>query len=114
MNPFKSDPDKKLARDLDAARASRDGLVSRLKTADLATAERRTAAQRLARDGADDTMLDAAEAELRRAQDRITTLTAALGETEQQVAALERAREDLLKSSVAPKPPQPFAHSPTK
>ena len=94
MNPFKSDPEKKLARDLDAARASRDGLVNRLKAAELATAERRTAAQRLARDGADDTTLDAAEAELRRAQDRVTTLTAALAETEQQLASLERARDD--------------------
>lgn len=94
MNPFKSDPEKKVARDLDAARASRDALVKRLKAAELATAERRTAAQRLARDGADDTTLDTAEAELRRAQDRVTTLTAALAETEQQLVSLERARDD--------------------
>ncbi len=94
MNPFKSDPEKRLARDLDAARASRDGLVTRLTAAELAVTERRTAAQRLARDCADDAMLDAAEAELRRAQDRVSTLTAALAETERQVSALERARDD--------------------
>jgi hypothetical protein len=94
MNPFKSDPDKKLARDLDTARASRDGLINRLKAAELAATERKTAAQRLARDGADDTTLDEAEAELRRAQDRVTTLTAALAEIEQQVASLECARDD--------------------
>ncbi len=95
MNPFKPDPEKKLAHDLDAARASRDALVIRLKAAELAVTERRTAAQRLARDGADDAMLDAAEADLRRAQDRVATLTAALGEIEQQVTEFECARDDL-------------------
>jgi HK97 family phage prohead protease len=94
MNPFKSDPEKKVARDLDAARASRDALVKRLKAAELAATERKTAAQRLARDGADDATLDATEAELRRAQDRVTTLTAALAETEQQIVALASARDD--------------------
>jgi len=94
MNPFKSDPEKKLARELETARASRDGLVNRLKTAELAVTERKTAAQRLACDGADDSSLDAAEAELRRAEDRVATLTPALAETEQQVATLERARDD--------------------
>ncbi len=94
MNPFKSDPEKRLARDLDAARASRDGLVNRLKTAELAVTERKTAAQRLARDSADDPALDAAEAELRRAQDRVSTLTAALAESEQRLTIFERARDD--------------------
>jgi Caudovirus prohead serine protease len=94
MNRFRSDPEEKLAHDLDAARASRDGLINRLRAAELAVTERRTAAQRLARDGADDPALDAAEADLRRAQDRVGTLTAALAETDEQITAFERARDD--------------------
>ena len=94
MNPFKSDPEKKLARDLDAARASRDGLVNRLKAPQLAVTERQTVAQRPARNAADDDALDVAEAEFRRAQDRQSTLTAALAETEQQITDLEHAGDD--------------------
>jgi len=95
VNPFKSGPEKTLQRDLDTARASRDKLAERLKAAELAISEQRAEAQRLARSGADDGALDVAEAGLRGAQDRQTTLTAALAETKAQVAALERARDDL-------------------
>lgn len=95
MNPFKPDTGKKLERDLDAARSSRDKLTERLKLAEVAVAESRTAAQRLAREGADDAALDVAEAALRSSQDRHTTLAAALVETEQQVAVLECACSDL-------------------
>jgi hypothetical protein len=45
--------------------------------------------------GVDDAALDQAEAALRAASDRVSTLTAALAESEQQVVALERERDAL-------------------
>jgi hypothetical protein len=97
VNPFKTtDPEKKLARDLTAARSTRDKLAEGLEAAEATVTERRAAAQRLARDNADDGALDVAEAALRGAQDRVSTLSAALAEPEQQVIALERARDDLV------------------
>jgi hypothetical protein len=95
VNPFKSDPEKKLARDLDAARVNQNRLVERSKAAELMVSERRAEAQRLARDGANDSELDAAEAALRSAQDRRSTLAAALVDVERQVQDLERAQDDL-------------------
>jgi hypothetical protein len=89
INPFKSDTAKKLARDLDTARTARAKLADRLATAQTAVIERQTSTRALARDGADDRALDAAEAALRAAQDRVATLIAALGDAETQVAALE-------------------------
>jgi hypothetical protein len=89
INPFRSDAAKKLARDLDHARAGRVKLSERLTVAQSAVTERMAATRALARDGADDGVLDAAEAALRVAQDRVATLTAALGDTDAQVAALE-------------------------
>lgn len=52
--------------------------------------ERRAQAMQLARDGAEDGVLDKAEAAIRSAQDRRTTLAAALGDVEAQLAALEK------------------------
>jgi HAMP domain-containing protein len=95
LSAFKSDPEKKLARDLDAARANRGKLTERLKATELALSERRAGAQRLARDGANDSELDAAEAALRSAQDRRSTLAAALVDVERHVQDLERAQDDL-------------------
>jgi len=89
INPFKSDAAKKLARDLDTARTAWHKLAERLATAQTAVIERQTATRALARDGADDRALDAAEAELRAAQDRVVTLTASLSDAEAQVATLE-------------------------
>jgi hypothetical protein len=70
-------------------------LTERLKATELALSERRAGAQRLARDGANDSELDAAEAALRSAQDRRSTLAAALVDVERQVQDLERAHDDL-------------------
>jgi hypothetical protein len=95
VNPFKPDPQKKLALDLDAARTNRDKLAERLKATGSAVSERRAEAQRLARDGADDADLAAAEAALRGAQDRRFTLAAALVDVERQVQDIERAQDDL-------------------
>jgi hypothetical protein len=95
LGAFKSDPEKKLARDLAAVRSIRDKLSERLRATELAISERRAEAQRLARDGANDSELDAAEAALRSAQDRRATLAAALFDVERQVQELERAHDDL-------------------
>jgi hypothetical protein len=89
MNPFKSDPEKKLQRDIVAARAARDKLVGRLATAESLVTERRAGAQRQALDGVDDATLDAAEAAQRGAEDRVKTLAAALVEAERRLVNLE-------------------------
>jgi len=97
---FRADPEKKLARDLDAARANRDKLAERLRASELALSERGAYVQRLARDGANDPELDDAEAALRSAQDRRSTLAAALVDVERQVLDLERAHDDLADKKV--------------
>lgn len=56
MNPFKPDAGQKLERELDAACSTRDKLTDRLKLAETAVAQSRAAAQRLAREGADDAL----------------------------------------------------------
>lgn len=91
VNPFKPSPEKKL----EAARASRDKLAERLTAAELAIVEHQAAAQRLARDGALDAQLDDAEAALRASRDRRDTLSTALADLNQKVAALERERDEL-------------------
>jgi multidrug efflux pump subunit AcrA (membrane-fusion protein) len=106
LGAFKSDPEKKLARDLSAARTNCDKLAERLKAIDSAVSERRAQAQRLARDGANDTDLDAAEAALRSAQDRRSTLAAALVDVEKQVLDLERAHDDPAEVSEVAGPPE--------
>jgi hypothetical protein len=57
-----SNPEKQMASDIAAARTNRDRLSARLLEAEQAVVERRGAAQRLALDGADDMLLDKAEA----------------------------------------------------
>jgi hypothetical protein len=95
INPFKTDAAKRLERDLDTARAARIKLAERLSAAESAVIEKRSEAQRLARDGADNAALDLAEAAHRGAQDRVVTLAAALAETTELVGALERSVADL-------------------
>jgi hypothetical protein len=90
MALFPRDPEKKLQRDIETARTNRDSLVERLQAAELLVSERQAAAQRLAVAGADDAALDRAEAELRKAQDRVSTLSAALDEIKQRIVALEK------------------------
>jgi hypothetical protein len=89
MKLFKSDAETTLQKDIDAARASCTTLTSRLAKAELEVSERRGDAKRLACDSADDGVLDKAEAKLRAAQDRVTTLSSALGETQQKLSSLE-------------------------
>jgi chromosome segregation ATPase len=90
MSFLKTNPEKQLARDLEAAKTSREKLATRLVEAKATRDERRALAQRLARDAADDNALDNAETALRAAQDRCATLTAALNQTDADITALEK------------------------
>jgi hypothetical protein len=74
--------------------AERQKLADRLKTAETALAEKRTAAERLAVAGASNTQLERAEANLRTVEDRAETLRAALAEFDEQIVATERALGD--------------------
>lgn len=93
MGIFKSTPEKTIQRDIDAATANRDRLSTKLSECDLAIARHATTAKEHALSG-DDAGLDTAEASLRAAQDRAATLKTALTEMNQQLADLERAKEE--------------------
>jgi hypothetical protein len=94
MAIFKSNPEKALQRDIDAAKANRDRLAAKLAESETAIIERRSTAQALARDGADDSMLDRAEAAIRSAQDRAATIAGAIADVEQQLMVLENNRAE--------------------
>lgn len=70
----------KPADPLEAARTSRDKLALRLSEAEVAVASRRQATKNHAKAGADEKVLDAAEASLRISEDRVKSLSAALAE----------------------------------
>jgi len=91
----KATPATQMASRLEAKTAERDKLRNRLTEAVNAVAERRRTAQRLALDGANDSALDQAEASSRTAQDRVSTLTSALAESDDHVTALEHDLADL-------------------
>jgi hypothetical protein len=74
--------------------AERDRLAQQLHLTEAALAEKRTAAEKLAVAGAANARLDRAEAKMREVDDRVRTLRTALAETEEQVAASERALSD--------------------
>jgi hypothetical protein len=92
MALFKPNPEKTLQRDIDAAKANQDRLSAKLAETEAAIIERRSAAQALARDGADDSMLEKAEAAIRGAQDRAATIAGALADVVQQLAILEQTK----------------------
>jgi hypothetical protein len=92
----KNDPAKKLANDLEAARASRVQLIERRTQAEAKLLEQKEAAKQLAHDGADDAALDRVERAARATVDRISTLTAALADREQQIATLEKEQATLV------------------
>jgi hypothetical protein len=94
MALFRMNPEKQMASDIAAARTNRDRMSARLLEAEQAVVERRRSAQRLALDGADDLLLDKAEAALRASQDRATTLASAITDAEQHLAALEKAQAE--------------------
>jgi chromosome segregation ATPase len=94
MALFKSNPDKAVQRDIDAAVANRDRLSAKLAEFDQAVARHAAAAKEFALSG-DDAELDRAEGSLRASQDRSATLKTALAEVEQQLVALERAKAEM-------------------
>ncbi|MGY8682298.1 hypothetical protein Q2941_31655 [Bradyrhizobium sp. UFLA05-153] len=81
---------------LKSRQAERQKLVDRLGLAESVLAETRVAAERLAMAGAGNAKLARAEAELRSVEDRVKTVRAALGETNEQIVATERALADAI------------------
>jgi hypothetical protein len=94
MALFSKSPEKTIQRDIDAAKTNRDRLSAKLAESETAIIERRSAAQALARDGADDAMLEKAEAAIRSAQDRAATIAGAIADVVQQLAALEQIKAE--------------------
>lgn len=79
---LRANPEKQMARDHEAARFTRDKLAARLADVGALASERRSLAQRLAKEGAHDGVLNKAETALRVTEDRIVTLGSALAETD--------------------------------
>jgi hypothetical protein len=70
----KSNPEQNLRREVDAARISRDAVAKRLAAAQDKVTECEATLQRLAREGAQDPVLVAAEIALDTAERRVSTL----------------------------------------
>lgn len=81
MKLFTKDP-------LDAARDSLVKLTERRAIAESVVIEKKESTKRLAVDGADDAVLDKAEAAVRAASDRVDTLTVAIREVENNISVL--------------------------
>ncbi len=95
MALFKSsNPEKAVQRDIDAATKNRERLSAQLVEVEHAIARHAAAAQHAALHG-NDADLDRAEVSLRAAQDRSTTLKAALADVEQNLQALERSKAEI-------------------
>jgi hypothetical protein len=94
MAIFKANPEKALQRDIDAAKANRDRLAAKLAECETAIVERRSTAQALARDGAEDGVLDKAETAVRSAQDRAATIAGAIADVDRQLTVLERTKAE--------------------
>src|SRR3954451_11759593 len=88
MAIFKTNPEKAIQRDIDAAIANQQRLTARLAENDQAIMRHGQTAKDCAL-GADDAGLEAAEALLRAAQVRAGSLQTAITEIEQRLAALE-------------------------
>ncbi|MBV8699042.1 hypothetical protein [Bradyrhizobium sp.] len=99
MAIFKSNPEKAVQRDIDAATANCERLSAKLAEFEQAVARHSDAAKQAALTG-DDAELDRAEAAQRAAQDRSATLRTALTAVEQQLEALERKKAGLAKEAV--------------
>src|SRR3981081_679289 len=94
MAIFKANPEKALQRDIDAAKANHDRLAAKLAECETAIVERRSTAQALARDGAEDGVLDKAETAVRSAQDRAATIAGAIADVDRQLTVLERTKAE--------------------
>src|SRR5437879_10709219 len=95
MALFKSsNPEKTVQRDIDTASRNRERVSAQLVEFEQAITRHAAVARQAALTG-DDAALDRAEAALRAAQDRSTTLKAALTEVDQQLEALERSKTEM-------------------
>jgi hypothetical protein len=94
MALFKTDPQKTMQRDIDAAKTNLTRLRTQLADAERAVSTHREQAKTAAVTGADAHVLDLAEAATRAAQDRVGSLSAAVVEVESQLAALETAKAE--------------------
>jgi hypothetical protein len=83
-------PKQQLEHTLRTKRALRQDLARRLNTAEMFVTDRREMGERLALDGASDSVLGRAEAATRVAEDRARTLRAALAQLDAQIADIER------------------------
>jgi hypothetical protein len=92
---FFPNPEKAAEKKVADTRISRDALATRLAAAQGGVVEANVALRQLAVQGADDAALAAGEAKLRASQDRVTTLSAGLIETEQHLATLAAAAADV-------------------
>jgi len=94
MALFKSNPEKAVQRDIDAAIKNRERLSAQVVEFEQAITRHAAAAKQAALKG-DDADLDRAEVSLRAAHDRSKTLKAALAHLEQELAALERTKAEI-------------------
>jgi hypothetical protein len=89
MAIFRQSLERSIVKDRDTAQANCIRLATKLTDAEAAVTARRREAQQLALNGADDGVLNAAEATLRGALDRQTTINAASTEAGKLLALLE-------------------------
>jgi len=87
-------PVERFENALQTRHAEREKLSQQLRLTEAALAEKRAAAEKLAVAGAATARLERAEARMREMDDRTRTLRAALTETDEQVASIERALAD--------------------
>jgi hypothetical protein len=79
---------------LQTKHAEREKFSQQLRLTETALAEKRTTAEKLAVAGAATARLERAEAKMREVDDSVRTLRAALTETDEQIASIERALAD--------------------
>ena len=96
MSFFKRElsPVERFESALQTRNAEREKLSQQLRLTEVALEEKRAAAEKLAVAGAATPRLERAEARMREVDDRARTLRAALTETDEQVASIERALAD--------------------
>jgi hypothetical protein len=77
-------------------RRDRDNLAERLGISEVAVVSHRAKARELARDGGDDAAITKAEGKMRDAQDRVVTLSGAIGDVDKIIAGLEAQVEAII------------------
>jgi hypothetical protein len=90
MNPFKSDPVKKLEKELAAKTSERDNVQTIIRNTEASLPGLALAVSSLMRAGADEKELNSAEADLDAANKRMTKATDTLAEVAREIAAIEK------------------------